>query len=239
MSIIVNVPAGNTITASVQEGSFHISQVQDSTIGALSNSSVVYGPYLVARDFLVSENAAVAVEEVTTSPVSYIMTNDGAPDDAVQATLDVNPTGDDNGLTFTAKQYGTAGNAISIEYLDPSANDAALSVSVFNKRITVNLATGSGGAIESTAADVKTAIEASVAASRLVSVAILTTDSGTEDDGSGVVTAMAIAPLADGAGTGIGIALPGCICIDISGGDVYRNSGTQAAPAWTQLADVA
>jgi hypothetical protein len=50
---------------------------------------------------------------------------------------------------------------------------------------------------------------------------------------------MAEAPLADGEGSGIGVALPGALYIDTDGGDVYRNSGTQAVPAWTQLGDAA
>ncbi len=50
--------------------------------------------------------------------------------------------------------------------------------------------------------------------------------------------AASVDPEAGGAGTGVGIANPGAICIDTTNGDVYRNSGTQAAPAWTQLADV-
>jgi hypothetical protein len=39
--------------------------------------------------------------------------------------------------------------------------------------------------------------------------------------------------------TGEGVALPGAIYIDTDNGNVYRNSGTQAEPAWTQLADAA
>jgi hypothetical protein len=110
---------------------------------------------------------------------------------------------------------------------------------VAGKSIVVRLATNGGGTITSTAAQVKAGVEASSAASELVTVAIMTSDTGTGDDGSGVVTAMASTSLASGAGTGIGVALPGAICIDTTNGDVYRNSGTRAVPAWTQLADVA
>ena len=155
------------------------------------------------------------------------------------ASANVNPTRNDNGLTFTAKTYGAAGNSINIRYTDPAANDAALSVSVAGPAITVSLATGGAGAITSTAAQVKDAVDASAAASALVSVAVMTSDSGVADDGSGVVTAMAATSLASGAGTGIGAVAPGALCIDTTNADVYRNDGTTAAPTWVKLGDAA
>lgn len=165
--------------------------------------------------------------------------NAGVPADAVRATLSRNPAGDDNALTFTAVAYGVGGNSITIAYLDPSANDAALSVDVTGSAITVNLATDSGGLITSTAAEVLAAIEADALADALVTVAIDTGDSGVADDGSGVVTALASAPMTGGAGTGIGQVVPGGLCSDTTNANIYRNDGTQAVPVWVQLADVA
>jgi hypothetical protein len=171
---------------------------------------------------------------------SMLSSGAGAPVDAAKATKNLNPAGNDNGLTFTAVDFGDAGNDISIAYLDPAANDAELSVDVSGSAITVNLATGVAGAITSTAAEVLAAIEASVEASALVTVAIMTTDAGVADDGSGVVTALAAANLVGGLdGTGAGEALPGSFYIDTDGKTPYRNSGTTAAPAWTALADAA
>lgn len=163
--------------------------------------------------------------------------NAGAPDDAAQATLSRNPTGDDNALTFTAVAYGVGGNSITIEYVDPSANDAELSVDVTDTDIVVNLATDSGGTITSTAAEVLAAIEASAPAAALVTVEIDTADTGSADDGSGVVTALAAAPMTGGQGTGIGECIPGGLLSDTENADVYRNDGTQAVPVWVQLAD--
>jgi len=165
--------------------------------------------------------------------------NDGAPDASAQATLDVNPTGDDNGLTFTAVAYGADGNAVTIAYVDPAANDAELSVSVDGTDIVVSLATDENGDITSTAADVLAAIEASAAAAALVTVAVDTSDSGSADDGSGVVTAMAEDALEGGTGVGIGTAGIGSLLVDISSGDYYSNTGTLAVPVWEQLAFVA
>lgn len=163
----------------------------------------------------------------------------GVPADAVRASLSRNPAGDDNALAFTAVAYGTGGNSITIEYVDPAANDAALSVAVVGNAITVNLATDGAGAITSTAAEVLAAIEASVPASALATVAIDTGDTGVADDGSGVVTALASAPMTGGQGTSIGVSLKGGLYADTTNGLVYRNSGTQAAPVWTALADAA
>jgi hypothetical protein len=112
---------------------------------------------------------------------------------AVQATLSTNLTGSNNDLTYTAVTGGTAGNSITVAYVDPSANDAVLSVGVAGSAITVNLATGVAGAITSTAALIAAAITASVPASALVTVA-----NKTSNDGTGVVIALSATPLAGG-----------------------------------------
>jgi len=85
-------------------------------------------------------------------------------------------------LTYTAKEVGYDGNDITITHVDPSGNNQPLSVSVSGTDITVNLATGAGGAITSTAALVKAAINANIEASELV----LCEDEGV---GSGIVNA--------------------------------------------------
>lgn len=109
------------------------------------------------------------------------------------STLSTNLTGSNNDLTFTAVTAGADGDDISIEYVDPSANSAALSVDVTGDAIAVNLATNGSGTITSTASQVKAAIEASAAASALVTVALKTGNTG-----AGVVTALAETNLAGG-----------------------------------------
>jgi hypothetical protein len=181
-----------------------------------------------------------AADAAGADALGLITSNAGVPDDAAKASLDVNPVGDENGLTFTAVDYGAAGNDITVAYVDPDADDAELSVSVVGKDISVSLATGAGGAITSTADDVRTAVLASTPAAALVVVAIYAGDTGSEDDGSGVVTALAAANLAGGLdGTGAGTMAPGGLLIDTDNGVPYRNSGTTAVPAWTALADAA
>lgn len=122
------------------------------------------------------------------------------PRAATRATANVNPTGDDNGLTYTAVTAGADGNAITVTYVDPAGNDQALAVSVTGNAISVSLATNGGGTITSTAAAVLAAVAAKAEAAALVTVAIMTTDAGVADDGSGVVTAMSATTLAGGAG---------------------------------------
>lgn len=97
----------------------------------------------------------------------------------------------DQSLTYTAVTPGTAGDAITIELIDPGANDQTLAVAVVaSTRIQVSLATDSGGTITSTGDDVKAAVNAdSPGAADLVLV------SGTN---ASPVTALAETPLAGG-----------------------------------------
>jgi hypothetical protein len=107
-----------------------------------------------------------------------------------------------SGLTYTAKTAGAAGNDITVAYVDPSGNDQALAVTVTEKAISVSLATGAEGAITSTAADIKTAIEASTDAAALVAVTLVGAT------GAGVVTAVEATALEDGVTAPTGIVLP-------------------------------
>lgn len=118
-----------------------------------------------------------------------------APDSQaeVKATLLTGVVASNNAHTVTAKLNGALGNAISLTYVDPKANSQAIAVSVSGRDITVRLATSSVGAITSTAAQVKTAIEANASANALIGLA--NTGAST---GAGVVTAMRRAALSGG-----------------------------------------
>lgn len=116
----------------------------------------------------------------------------------VQATLTTALTGANNDLKYTADLRGTVGNAITIAYINPATPSAALSVVVVGNAITVNLATNGSSVITSTASQILTAINASVAASALISVALAPANTG-----AGVVTALTATNLTGGAGTNI------------------------------------
>lgn len=130
-------------------------------------------------------------------PVAVGLGNDA---DAVAATLSTNLTGSNNDLIFTSVLSGRLGNVITVRYVSPGTNNAALAVTVSERAITVNLATNGSAVVTSTAALVKAAIEASAAASALVTVA-----NKAANDGSGVVTAMGATALSGGSG---GLPLP-------------------------------
>ena len=89
----------------------------------------------------------------------------------VKADTAIGAVGTNNALTFTSKLLGVLGNKISLVLVDPNANNSALAITVSQQEITAKLATGAGGAITTTAAQLKTAIEANAAANALVTVA--------------------------------------------------------------------
>lgn len=208
------------------------------------NASLVYGPYgtltrykIECHDnFLTTTVAPVEPVHSVSAPATFVeLFGDDAPVNAVRATASMNPTGDDNALTITALVYGAQGNDISIEYVDPAANSQSLAISVDGRRIIVRLATDGSGVITSTAAQVRTALLANQYAARLITAAINTADTGAGDDGSGVVTALARTYLTGGVGTGVGIAGIGSRFTDKAAGAIYVNTGTLAAPVWTEL----
>ena len=126
-----------------------------------------------------------------------VASSGGAP--AVPAVLTTALVGTNNDLTFLAKTAGVGGNDITIALVDPEDVSQALSVDVVGSAISVNLATGSGGAITSTATQVKTAINADTDAKALVAASVAPGNSG-----AGVVTELAATNLAGGAAAGGG-----------------------------------
>lgn len=97
---------------------------------------------------------------------------------AIAASLTLGSAVLNDGLVFTASQAGKAGNAISVELVDPAAASKTLSVSVDGSKIRISLATGADSALSSTAEEVRSAMQASPAASALVSVSFLGDGSG-------------------------------------------------------------
>ena len=104
--------------------------------------------------------------------------------DKVAAKLVTGIVGSNNAILWTAKVPGAAGETIKVQLLDPSANSQDLAVSVVGDTVVASLKTGSGGAIESTAAQVIAAVNAHLVAKTLVIAA----NSGAST-GAGVVAA--------------------------------------------------
>lgn len=101
--------------------------------------------------------------------------------------------GSNKDLTFTAqRRAGQSSALIRIRYV-VAGNNTPLSVAVSGNDITVNLATGAGGAATSTALEILGAINVDPAAAALVFAAVKATQNG-----SGVPAAMAYTALAAG-----------------------------------------
>lgn len=180
-----------------------------------------------------STNATLAVAEGTTELLDLGTTGD--KDFLIQessaATLTTALTGTNNDLVYTAVTGGTAGNDITVAYVDPGTASAALSVSTSGSAITVNLATNAGTAQVETAtvtaaagateAGVLTVVvtAAGVTGSPLSIPVSLTTDDDTADK---VATAIRAALTANAALSA-----------------VYTVGGTAAAVTLTRIATAA
>lgn len=120
------------------------------------------------------------------------------------ASLNTGVVGSNNAITWTAREGGAEGNAITIAMVFSDANVADTTVDVDGTDIVVTLEsndTGSG-TILATAADVIAAINEHDVASQLVSV-----DDTGASTGAGVVAAVAETNLAGGSGTGNTVSL--------------------------------
>lgn len=114
--------------------------------------------------------------------------------DAAAATVTVVMTNDNADMTYTANTVGARGNDVAVVHVDPSGEDAELAVSLdcVTKVLTISLATGSDGAITSTAAEVAAAVNADPVISRVLTASA-------DGTGAGIVEEEASANLAGGA----------------------------------------
>lgn len=183
------------------------------------------------RNAIANLNDAVEALQAKLTADPHGLTNlvsDGEPTAEAKAALTTSLAGDDNDLVWTSKLVGNDGNQTTIEYLDPQAVDQSLAITVDGYAITVSLETDGNGDIATTADDIKTELGNVAAADALVSAA----DAG-EDDGSGVVTAMAATALEGGTDAlGRGVAKLGSICVDYDTPALYINTGTTDEPVW-------
>lgn len=151
------VAAGNATLVTGSEDANTGIAYQAKTAGASGNDITV----AYADPGTASSALAVAVEG---SAITVNLETNAA----VKASGETGVEGDDNGLTWTSKDFG--GNDIVIVLEDPGDVDQAIGVAVAGKTIVVHLATDGTGDITSTAADVIAEIEADEDASALVAV---------------------------------------------------------------------
>jgi hypothetical protein len=107
---------------------------------------------------------------------------------------ETNLTGANNDISWIARVPGAS--SLSIEYIDPSANDAVLAVSYATNVITVDLATDGTGTITSTANQIIAAANAVEAVKSRVVPRLKGADTG-----AGVVTALGAQALSANAGS--------------------------------------
>ncbi len=150
------------------------------------------GGSIIALDVSNGIDQLVSGDMVGASATVLLQSGEATP--ALPATLTTALAGANNDLRFQAVTPGVGGNTVTIEYLDPLANDSPLSITVTLSAIQVSLATGPAGAITSTAAQVAALIAGTPAAAALV-----WSQNAAGNDGTGVVTALAATPLTGGA----------------------------------------
>lgn len=131
------------------------------------------------------------------------------------AILETAMTGDNNDIKLVAVADGPTGADVTLTLVDPAANSASLVVSVTGKDISASLATGAEGAITTTASELIAAINASAAASALVTASLKGTDTGAV-----AVTALAKTSLANSAVSGASV-IDGVLLndVDVTYGD--------------------
>jgi hypothetical protein len=156
-----------------------------------SGTILIGGPR--KRSFLLSSIVLLTAAVAGLSNGSTVVVTERDSRTNTAATLSTSMSGTNNDIVLTARTAGTAGNDITLALIDPSANNAALSVAVTGTDIVVNLATGAGGAITTTATQLLAAIAASTAANALVSGALKGSDNG-----GSAVTALAETALSGG-----------------------------------------
>lgn len=130
----------------------------------------------------------------------------------------------DQGITYEAITPGAAGDNITIELLDPSANDSPLSISVVGTDISVSLATDSGGLITTDADELVAALNLDAPASALISAS---------GSGSSPLNALVQTNLSGGADAAVvtdADALVAALQGDVSASALVSVSGTGSSP---------
>lgn len=134
-----------------------------------------------------------SIRTVNSAVIGVVGTAPNAQTEAA-ATLQTGVEASNTALLFTSKLAGVLGNSISIAFVKPAANNAPLSITVADRAITVNLATGLAGDVSTTASSLATSLAANADASALVEVDA-TVGAST---GAGALSAMRRTYLADG-----------------------------------------
>lgn len=162
-----------------------------SVVGIPAGQTIDLGELYIEEDSSDDNSNALVFIPITIidDPQFGQITDDGAGDgegnvlfriasESTFAEIVIDPAGVDNAVKFTAVTVGQLGNNISVEYLDPGAALAPLTVTVTDQLISISLATDGGSLITSTAADIIALVNVDVDASALVVAAPSGADTG-------------------------------------------------------------
>lgn len=180
-----------------------------------------------------SATGARSIVPASLAVIGLLATAPNATPD-VKASAAIGVVANNNALTITSKKAGTLGNDTTITLVNPLANNAALAVEVDGDAITVNLATSGAGAITTTAALLKAAIEADADANALVTVAA--TGASTS---AGVVTALAETELTGGVDEPFPLNKPVLIAGNVDAAAGNAGAGGTLKAALTAIGDQA
>ncbi|MBN1277437.1 MAG: flagellar hook-basal body complex protein [Deltaproteobacteria bacterium] len=177
--------AGNVITIDLETDGGGVVQSTAADVAAAVNADA-YAAVLVSAS--AEGNGSGLIQSAAAG--TFSLSGGGLP---VAATLTVDCSGGEGSdVIYTAVTPGPDGNDITIEYLDPGAASAPLTVTVTGDDITVSLATDAAGLITSTATQIAAAIAADANASALVTATLK------DGAGAGTVEAKAATALSGG-----------------------------------------
>lgn len=195
----------------------HVAEVKSSYTTSLAgaNNDMVY----------TSKLTGTAGDAIT---IEYV--DNGLSVNEVKSSMTTDLVGDNNDIVYTSKLTGVLGDNITVAYLDPEMESQTLEVVVQGTAIEVYLATNdqNGGEIISTADEIKAAIAVKAEAHALVGTA-----DKAGNDGSGVVTAMAATPLANGVDPVVK-----ALSVVVTGTDIVVNLAADDSAITTTAADI-
>lgn len=150
---------------------FQSSTTVEAALNELADSNYVTKDYSSGE--AIGQYDLVCLRRNLSNALQIFKASAASADNLIQASLVL---GD---LTYTAVSAYNS-NQISLTYINPSAANAVLNVSVTGSAISVSLATNSSAALNSTASQIATAIAANPSAAALVTAAITGSGSAIE-----------------------------------------------------------
>jgi hypothetical protein len=183
-----SIPSGGSVSVTLEEY-FKMSRLVDPT--SIAGVSVTFLKTFHAGQIPSTQATDAEVAEAIAALSASLNLGVIEPVDGAQSTLAHEPGVDGNDkVTFTAVEYGTVGDDITITIVDPGEESSA-SISVDGTDIVITLESSDSPAILTTAADIVSLIEGDDDAAALVTAVA-------EGNGEGLTAALAKTALSGG-----------------------------------------